>query len=300
MQTRIVTTTLVAAMFVGGTLAAATPAGAAKVPSVSCVDLNNNGACDAADPALGPLVDGGFFDTTEPQPGYTPTSRTGIVLNGFSGTEDGLTLFATGDIHVNGKLKVPSDVDLETEKGDVIIGPKAGVTISKSGGLSVFSKGLVIGDGAKIKASGSDSFSDVEVEKLKIGDKVQLSTAGRDTELDIFATGDVSLGDAIQVKLPASGFFVFNVNTNIAATGLKVKAGDIDIEALPRENATSPPTRKVELTDAQIDQRSKDGSLIIYAGDPGDHSDRDAVTLTNTKITAKGDTDIDPAPTVIG
>jgi hypothetical protein len=127
------------------TLAATTPAGAAKVPaSESCVDPNNNGVCDEGEPALGSLLDAGFFDTSQPQPGYTPTSRTGIVLNGFTGTEDGLRLFATGDIHVNGKLKVPADVDLETETGHIVVSPHAAVTV-KEGGLTLIAGTVELG-----------------------------------------------------------------------------------------------------------------------------------------------------------
>jgi hypothetical protein len=288
-----------ASMLVASLLAAA-PAGAAKQPAApSCVDPNNNGVCDPGEPLLAPLLDQGSFDTSEPQPGYTPNDHAGIVLNGFTGTEDGLFLFAGGNISVNGTLKVPGDIDLETETGKVIIGAGAAITTTKSFGLTVFARQLLIGDSAKMKISGSDSFSDIEVQDLKIGNRVQISTSGRDTELDIFATGEVVLGDGIQVKLPSNGFFVFNVNTNIAATGLKVKAGDIDIEALARENATSPPTRKIELTDSQLDQRAKDGSLFLAAGEDGFHSSRDEVKLTNTKITAKGDLIIDPPPTII-
>jgi hypothetical protein len=298
LQTRIRSLTLATAVLVLTTFAGTTRAGAANAPaSVSCVDFNNNGACDAGDPALGPLLDAGFFDTSQPQPGYTPTSRTGIVLNGFTATDDGLSLLATGDIHVNGALKVPADLDLETETGHIVVGPHAAVTVKK-GDLTLIAHTLELGDAAKLKVGGAESFSDIEVTDLKIGNRVALASSGRDSELDIYATGELALGSGLRVKLPASGTFVFNVNTNIAATGLKAKAGNIDIEALPRENASSPPTRKVEFVDSQIAQRSKDGSLVIYAGDPGDHSSRDAVTLTNTKIKAVGSIDIDPLPTV--
>src|SRR6266550_7884808 len=100
-RTRIVIIMFLAAMLVASLLVA-TPAGAAKTPSVSCVDPNNNGVCDPAEPLLAPLLDQGSFDTSEPQPGYTPNDHAGIVLNGFTGTEDGLFLVAGGNITVNG------------------------------------------------------------------------------------------------------------------------------------------------------------------------------------------------------
>jgi hypothetical protein len=89
----------VAASLLLSSVALAGPAEAAPA-SKSCVDLNNNGSCDPADPALDPLIEFGFFDTTTEQPGYEPTLKTGVILDNYTGTVDGLAIFATGNIHV--------------------------------------------------------------------------------------------------------------------------------------------------------------------------------------------------------
>jgi hypothetical protein len=192
---------------------------------------------------------------------------------------------------------VPGPVDLETEKGKVIVAAGTNVTVTKGGGIYVFASTAEIGDRAKIKATGNDSFSALEVEDVNIGNRVQLSSSGRDTEFDIYATHAAVLGDGIQVKLPTTGFFFAYINNNIVATDLSVKAGSIDIEAVGRENATTPPSRKLTLTNSRVEQTSKDGYLLLSAGEPGFHNSRDELTLANTLVKAKSeDVTMEPDP----
>src|SRR5690242_9536645 len=94
--------------------------------------ISTTTAHGAKEPLLAPLLDanGGSFDVTVPVPGYVPPGgAVGIILNNYSSANDTLSIYATGDIRINGKLKMRNveSVDLENEQ-DMSVGVGASMT----------------------------------------------------------------------------------------------------------------------------------------------------------------------------
>jgi hypothetical protein len=269
---------------------------------LSCVDLNNNGICEANDPPLAAVLVDGFLDTTVAQNGYVPTGNpTGIVLNSFTSTDDNLTLYATGNVHINGRMKETgyTSVDIETPE-DITIGANASLTFGKShccmSGLTLYAHDLTIGSRAQVRVGGDDSSWDIEARNIAIGDGVRLTAQGSDTSTGIAAAVSLTLGLNDQVKTPTTGSFQLTSAENIFATGLHVTSGDIDIEAQPSNNSHIGP-RTLSLTNSVVNQTSVDGSLTLYGGDPSRPVSGNKVLFVQTIVRARGFVDIEPQPT---
>jgi hypothetical protein len=268
----------------------------------SCVDLNNNGTCDANDPPLASVLDDGFLDTTVAQNGYVPTGNpTGIVLNNFASTDDNLTLYATGNVHINGRTKATAytDVDIETPE-DIVIGAGASLTFGKShccmSSLTLYAHDLTIGAKTQLRVGGDDSFWDIEARNIAIGDGDRFTAQGSDTFVGIAASVGLTLGLNDQFKTPATGSFELTAPENIVAIGLHVTSGDIDIEAQPTDNSHIA-GRTLSLTNSVVNQTSTDGSLTLYGGDPSRPISGNKVLLAHSIVRARGFLDIEPQPT---
>jgi hypothetical protein len=268
----------------------------------SCVDLNNNGTCDANDPPLASVLVDGFLDTTMAQNGYVPTGNpTGIVLNSFASNDDNLTLLATGNVTINGRMKETryTNVDIETPE-DIVIGASASLTFGKShccmSGLTLYAHDLTIGAKAQLRIGGDDSSWDIEARNIAVGDGARFTAQGSDTSIGIAASVSLSLGLNDQFKTPTTGFVQVTSPENIVATGLHVSSGDIDIEAQPTDNSHIA-GRTLSLTNSVVSQTSVDGSLTLYGGDPSRPVSGNKVVFIHTVVRARGFVDIEPQPT---
>lgn len=283
----------------------ATPAHATTL-SPSCVDLNNNGVCDAGEPALAPLLNFGSFDTSVAVPGYVPPAGlVGVVLNNFPLTDDGLTIKATGTISVNGKMKNPlgGDVDLETGSNLVFgIGAQIqyGRTHDGAGGLTLFAANIDFGPKTQIKVGGDGNFWDVEADRINVGASAKFEAKGDDTEIDVVVINALTFGTGVGFKTAQTGSIFVTTNANLAATSLKVQAGTIDIEALPPDGLPFAIQRTITLTNSNINQRDVDGYLTISAGNPSDHAAGDMLTLQHTRVkSASPPADLEPTPIIL-
>jgi hypothetical protein len=281
-----------------------TPAHATSLPP-SCVDLNNNGVCDAGEPALAPLLNAGTFSTSVAAPGYTPPAgMVGIVLNNLPLTADGLNLTATGGIVVNGKLKNPDATDVTMQAETITLAPGAqiyyGRTHVGADGITLFASTFVMGPKSQIKVGGDDNFWDIEAENVHIGTSAKLQAQGDDTEIDVISTNSLTFGTNAQIKTNNSGTVMVLAQSSWAATGLKVTSDTIDLEADSSDGLSFAPERTLSLTNSNINQDFDDGGLTISAGSPGFHSPIDQLTFTHTRIrTVAGSPDLEPTPTII-
>ena len=272
----------------------------------SCVDLNNSGVCDPSEPALAPLLNFGSFDTSVAVPGYVPPGGlVGVVLNNFPLTEDGLSINATGDIHVNGKMKNPlgGDVDLETGS-NLVFGYGAqiqyGQTHDGAFGLTLFAANIDFGPKTRIKVGGDGNFWDIEAEHINVGLGAKFEAKGDDTEIDVIAINGVTFATGVGFKTSKTGTIHITTNANIAATSLKVQAGTIDIEALPPDGLPFSVQRTITLINSNINQTDPDGYLTISAGQPFDHSASDVLTLQHTRVkSADPPADLQPTPIIL-
>jgi hypothetical protein len=283
------------------------PAQASTAPSApSCVDINNNGVCDAGEPALAPLMNAGVFNTSTAQPGYTPPAGpVGVVLNSFPLTADGLTITATGNITVNGKMKNPAATGVDLETGNnIVFGPGAQVQFGQghccANGITLFAQNLMIGPKVKIQVGGDDNLWDIEADNVSIGASAKLTAVGDDTEIDVLAANALTLGNGVQLHTSNSGTITMLAQASWAATGLKVTSDTIDLEADSPDNLSFAPQRTLTLTNANINQDASDGSLTISAGTPGFHSSTDALTFIHSRIrSSAGGADLEPTPVVM-
>jgi hypothetical protein len=271
----------------------------------SCVDLNNNGVCDSGEPALGPLLNAGSFDTSVAEPGYTPPAgMVGLVLNNLPLTADGLNLTATGGIVVNGKLKNPDALDVTMQAETITLAPGAqiyyGRTHDGADGITLFASTFLMGAKSQIKVGGDDNFWDIEAENVHIGTSAKLQAQGLDTEIDVTATNSLTFGTNAQFKTSNSGTVSVLAQASWAATGLKVTSDTIDLEADSPDGLSFAPQRTLSLTNSNINQDFNDGSLTISAGTPGFHSAIDQLTFTHTRIrSVAGSPDLEPTPIIL-
>jgi len=282
------------------------PVAHALTLSPSCVDLDNDGTCGAKEPLLAPLLDanGGSFDVTVAVPGYVPPGGSvGIILNNYSSSNDTLSIYATGDIRINGKIKMKNveSVDLENEQ-DMFVGANASLTFG--GGrccvsdFTFVTHNLVFGAKSQLKVGGDDSFWDIEAKNIDtgLGSKFQAKGDGAGIEMD--AENRLALGLYTQFKTPTSGSLTLTAFQSIFATGLRVSSGTIDIEAFPPEDGHIP-GREIAVTNSVINQTDPDGSLTMLAGDTFDPKDTDEVLLVHTLLVVRsGFSDIEPDPKI--
>jgi hypothetical protein len=272
----------------------------------SCVDLNNNGICDAGEPALGPLLNAGSFNTSVAQPGYAPPAGpVGVVLDSFPITADGLTINATGNITVNGKMKNPAAAGVDLETGNnIVLSPGAQIQVGQghccANGITMFAQNLIIGAKAKIQIGGDFNFWDLGADNVMIGASAKLTAVGDDTEIDVVAANALQFGDGVQLKTSNSGTISVLAQASWAATGLKVTSDTIDLEADSADNLSFAPQRTLSLTNSNINQDASDGSLTISAGTPGFHSSTDQLTFTHTRVrSVAGGADLEPTPVIL-
>jgi hypothetical protein len=286
-------------------LLSVTPARATTLPP-SCVDLNNNGVCDAGEPALAPLLNAGSFDTSVAQPGYTPPGTpVGIVLNNLPLTADGLSLNATGNIVVNGKLKNPDATDVTMQSTESITLAQSaqiqyGRTHDGADGITLFAGTINFGPKSQIKVGGDSNFWDIEAETIHFGVSTKFQAAGDDTEIDITSIAGLTFDGTAQFKTTKTGTVSMLTQSSIAANGLKVTSGTIDIEADSPDGLPFPTIRTVALANCNINQDSVDGSLTISAGSPGFHSAVDNLTLQHCRVRSEaGSPDLEPTPIIL-
>jgi hypothetical protein len=282
-----------------------TPAPAAAL-APSCVDLNNNGVCDAGEPALVPLLNAGSFDTTVATGSYKqPTGAVGIVLNDLPLTANGLNLNATGNIVVNGKLKNADAKDVTMQSaGRIQLSPGAqlyyGRTHAGADGITLFADTIDLAAKSQIKVGGDNNFWDIEAENVPIGTSARLQAQGLNTEIDVLATASLAFGTNVQIKTSNSGTVSVLSQSSWDATGLKVTSDTIDLEADSPSGLPFAPQRTLALTNSNINQSASDGSLTISAGTPGAHSAVDQLTFTHTRIrSVAGSPDLEPTPTIL-
>jgi hypothetical protein len=286
-------------------LAPVAPAQASTPPARSCVDLDNDGVCGANEPTLGPILDANFgsLDTTVASPGYTPPGGSvGVIFNNYATNNDTLSINATGDVRINGSLKAKhvESVDIETLQ-DVIVGPSASLTFG--GGrccvsdLTVFAHELTFGAKSQLKAGGDESFWDVEAKNITFGDSVKINAKGLDADAFMQADNRMFFGLRDQFLAPSSGEIDLYSFQSMVATGLKIGAGTIDIEAFPPDDGHIP-GREIDLTDSLVNQNGTDGSLTMLAGDTSAPKATDKITFVNTHVISRsGSVDIEPTPT---
>jgi hypothetical protein len=274
--------------------------------SPSCVDLDNDGTCGAKEPLLAPLLDanGGSFDVTAAVPGYVPPGgAVGIILNNYTSSRDTLSIYATGDIRINGKLKMKNveSVDLENEQ-DVFVGTGASMTFG--GGrccvsdFTVITHNLEFGLKSQLKVGGEDSFWDIEAKNIDIGDGAKFQAKGDAAGIEMDAENRITLGLNTQFKTVKDGSVTLTAFQSIVATGLRITSGTIDIEAFPPEDGHIP-GRSIALTNSVINQSDPDGSLTMLAGDTFAPKDTDEVVLVHTLLVVRsGFADIEPEPKI--
>jgi hypothetical protein len=287
-------------------LAPVASAHAATTAARSCVDLDNDGVCGANEPTLGPILDANFgsLDTTVASPGYTPPGGSvGVILTNYSTNNDTLSINATGDVRVNGKVKAKhvESVDIETLQ-DVIVGASASLTFG--GGrcclsdVTVFAHDVTFGTKSQLKAGGDDSFWDVEAKNITFGDGVKINAKGADTDAFMQADNRMFFGLRDQFLAASSGEIDLYSFQSVVATGLKIVAGTIDIEAFPPEDGHIP-GREIDLTDSLVNQNGTDGSLTMLAGDTSAPKATDKISFVNTRVFSRsGAVDIEPTPAV--
>jgi len=228
-----------------------------------------------------------------------------VVLNNFPLTDNGLTIKATGNISVNGKMKNPlgGDVDLETGSNLVFgIGAQIqyGQTHDGAGGLTLFAANIDFGAKAQIKVGGDGNFWDVEADRINVGAGAKFEAKGDDTEIDVVAISALHFGIGVGFKTSNTGTINMTTNTNITATSLKVQGGTIDIEALSPDSLPFALQRTITLINSNINQRDIDGYLTISAGNPSDHSPSDVLTLQHTRVkSAAPPADLEPTPIIL-
>jgi hypothetical protein len=275
-------------------------------PARSCVDLDNDGVCGAQDPDLAPILNAtdGVFDTTIASPGYTPpgTCCVGIIFDNFATNNDFLDINATGDVRIFGSMKAKpiQDFGISTPQ-DVFIADRASLALGGGrcclSGVSIFSHELTFGAKSQVKAGGEDSFWDIETKNIYFGDGAKLNVKGAGAAADIEASNKLFFGLNNQLVAPPSGEIDLINTQTIAATGLKVIAGTIDIEANPPDDGHIP-GREIDLTNSLINQNGTDGSLTMLAGDTSAPKDTDKIVFVNTHVLSRsGDVDIEPTPT---
>jgi hypothetical protein len=276
------------------------------LPERSCVDLNNDGVCGPTDPDLAPILNAtdGQFDTTVASPGYTPpgTCCVGVIFDNFATNNDSLDIFATGDVRVFGAMKAKhiADLDIETPQ-DVFIADRASLALGGGrcclSSITIYSHELTFGAKSQVKAGGEDSFWDIETKNIYFGDGAKLNIKGADASAFILASNKLFFGLNNQFVAPSSGEIDLLDYQTIAATGLKVIAGTIDMEAQPPDDGHIP-GREIDLTNSLINQIGIDGSLTMLAGDTSAPKDTDRIVLVNTHVLSRsGDVDIEPTPT---
>jgi hypothetical protein len=281
------------------------PASASTLPTRSCVDLNNDGVCGANEPNLAPILNAtdGVLDTTVASPGYTPpaTCCVGVILNNFATNNDSLDLFTSGDVRISGSLKAKhiGDLDIETPQ-DVFIADRSSLALGGGrcclSSVTIYSHELTFGVKSQLKALGDESFWDIETKNIYFDDGAKLNLKGADAAAFIEASNKLFFGLNNQFLAPSTGEIDLLNYQTITATGLKVVAGTIDMEAQPPDDGHIP-GREIDLTNSLVNQNGIDGSLTMLAGDTSAPKDTDRIVFVNTRVLSRsGAVDIEPTP----
>jgi hypothetical protein len=264
---------------------------------VSCVDISNDGHCDAGDPALGPLVADGSFNASVAEPGWTPRSApVGIVFDDFT-VQSQVDITVTGDAHFADKTQTQHrGLGLDVIADNIDVTPKAEVRIGDEMRL-VARRTLHVGSGAFVFVPGNDTSGlRADAQTVVIDDNARLSAGGMYSGLELTA-GTLQLGIGVQFATAPRAFLDISAHSDIVATGLRVRGGDIDIEALW---STAGSHRVIALTNSTVQNTYTNSDLRMFAGpqNGGAHSPQDAIHFVHSNVSshAQGHAYFDPTP----
>ena len=323
------------------------PAGAAARPcGKSFIDVDNNGVCSAGDVSLDTYLKplgstaGNFtvvnVDTNQPIAGpsgpiYTPPADghpVGVVLGGSIsvGTEIEFSVFATGNLHFDGRLSLNLDSDLVATSCRMIdFGKGSRTTVNAADDTfaefharadqcadTTAPATLEVSKGAWVS---TENFLRLEGDNVQLDDHAQLSTFGNinltDPNLELHA-GNMTLGKGVQIAGASGEIDINNCGANVTADHLLVKVsfldwGDNDVVGLCDHsfsngefyNETGSPQR-LTLTNSRIDM-GLNGTAGFFMKPGVDANNMqfypcDAITLIKTKVTPPGG-DFETIPT---